>query len=119
MGPQRSEAARCLHCAWALWAILGVTTKLMPAANKVEIAGGAPLTSTGANAETMMHWEKYRLAKGQQEKRRWPSFAKNAKLRAWPQPPVRDLGWAGCASAPGHKTRRRSLFMIRQCSGCC
>ena len=42
--------------------ILGVTTKLMPAANKVEIAGGAPLTSTGANAETMMHWEKYRLA---------------------------------------------------------
>merc|ERR1719514_4295 len=44
--------------------ILGVTTKLMPAANKVEIAGGAPLTSTGANAETMMHWEKYRLAKG-------------------------------------------------------
>merc|ERR1719514_12013 len=44
--------------------ILGVTTKLMPAANKVEIAGGAPFTSTGANAETMKHWEKYRPAKG-------------------------------------------------------
>merc|ERR550537_1108656 len=42
--------------------ILGVTTKLMPAANKVEIVGGAPLTSTGANAETMMHWDLVRVS---------------------------------------------------------